>query len=153
MVLLTCSVNAFIHVLDPGMAGADSSVFPSPAEMTTAVGCWCLRSTSRCLNMTAVYLFVAERKIRIVGEEGDWLQLAKALEESELEAEFDGRSLLEDIVNCCSFAHTHDLPSIARPFPLISSISWTVLAVMEETKGVDGKGAQAVLAVGLIFVG
>lgn len=103
--------------------------------------------------MTAVYLFVAERKINFVKEEADWLQVAKALEESELEAEFDGRSPWEDIVNCCSFARTHDLPLIALPFPLISSISWAVLAVMEETKVADGKGVQVVLAVGLILVG
>ena len=103
--------------------------------------------------MTAMYLFVAEWKIGIVGEEGDWSQLAKAPEESELEADLDGRSLLEDIVSCCSFARTHELPLIARPFPLISSISWAVLAAMEETKAADGKGVQVVLAVGLILVG
>lgn len=98
-------------------------------------------------------LFVAERKITIVGEEGDWSLLAKALEESELEAEFDGRSQWEDIVNWYSFARSHDLPLIARPFPLISSIPWAVLAVMEETKAADGKGVQVVLAVGLTLVG
>ena len=112
-------IKAFIRVLGSGITGANNFVFPSLAEMMTAVECWRLHSTSRCLSMTAECLFVAEWKIRIVGEEGDWSQLAKALEESELEAEFDGRSLGEDIVNCCKFVRTHDLQLSAHPFPWI----------------------------------
>ena len=94
--------------------------------------------------MTAGYLFLAERKIGIAKEEGDQSQLAKALEESELEAGFDGHNWWEDIGNCCSFV---------RPFPLIVSMPWVALAEMAQTQAADGKGVQVVPAVGLLLVG
>lgn len=56
------SSQALSHILD---AVADNSVLPSLAEMMMAVEYCFLRSTCRCLNMTAQYLFGAERKIRI----------------------------------------------------------------------------------------
>ena len=75
------------------------------------------------------------------------------LGESELEAEFDGRNLREDIENCCSFARTLDPPLTAHPFPLIVSMLWVALAEMEQTKAADGKAEQVVPAVGLVLVG
>lgn len=112
------------------MAGADNFVSPNLAEMMRAVECWCLHSTTRCLSMTAWYLFVAERKIKIVGAEGDLSQLAKAPAESELEAELDGHNLWEDIEGCCNYVRSLDLPLIARPFPWTLRKLWGALAAM-----------------------
>ena len=39
--------------------------------MMTVLEYWFLYSTSRCLNMTAGYPFVAEQKVGIAGEEVD----------------------------------------------------------------------------------
>ena len=72
----------------------------------------------------------------------------KAPEESELKAEFDGRSLWEDIEYYCSSDRTLDLPLTVRLFPLILSILWAALAEMEQTKAMDGKAVQVVSAGG-----
>lgn len=61
-------------------------------------------------------------------------------EESELEAESDGRSSSEDIENCCNFVRTLDSSLMARPYQLIVSMLWIALAEMEQTKAADGKG-------------
>ena len=105
----------------------------------TAREYWHLHSTTRCLNKTAGYLFVAEWKRWIAEEEEDWSQLAKALEESELEAVLDGRSSWEDTESCCSFVRTLDLPLIARLFPRTLGMLWAALAEMEQMEAVDGK--------------
>ena len=63
----------------------------------------------------------------------------KAPEESELKAEFDDRSLWDDIEYYCSSDRTLGLPLTARLFLSILSILWAALAEMEQTKAMDGK--------------
>lgn len=74
-------------------------------------------------------------------------------EESELEVESDGRSLLTDIEKYCSFVRTLDSSLMAHPFRLVVSKLWVALAETEQTKAVGGKGVQVVLAVGSVLVG
>ena len=103
--------------------------------------------------MIAGSLFVAEGNARIAEEEGDWSHSAKVQEESELEVESDGRSLLEDTENYCSFVRTLDSSLTARPFQLVVSKLWVALAETEQTKAVDGKGVQVEPAVRSVLVG
>ena len=134
-------IKALSHFLDPDTAVADNLVLQSPTKRMTAIGHWLPHSTSRCLNMVAGYLFVAEWKKRIAEEEGDWSHFAKVQEGSDLKVGSDGRNLSGDIENYCSFVRTLDSQLMARPGQMLVSVLWVALAEMEETKAASGKGA------------
>lgn len=72
----------------------------------------------------------------------------KALEESELETEIDGRSLQGDMESRCSSVRNPDSPLTARLVPLIANMLWIALAAMEQTRAAGGKGVQVVPAAG-----